>query len=102
VNREAESRRAEAVPTSMRLDLFLKVSRLIPRRTLAREVCEHGAISVNGHIAKSARPVKAGDVIEWCQHHRITTVKVAKIPRVRPGKQEAAELYESVRTSDGQ
>jgi ribosomal 50S subunit-recycling heat shock protein len=101
VSREAESRRDEAAPNSLRLDLFLKISRLIPRRSLARDVCEHGVISVNGRPAKSAHPVRIGDLIEWRQRHKVTAVKVARIPSIRPGKQEAATLYESVRTQDG-
>ena len=87
---------------AMRLDLFLKVSRLIPRRSLADEVCSHGAISVNGQLAKSAHLVKEGDVIEWRRLNRVTTVRVARIPKVRPAKQEATALYETVTTQDGQ
>jgi len=86
----------------MRLDLFLKVSRLIPRRSLAQEVCEHGGITVNGVTAKSSRLVRPGDLIQWRQHHKVTEVKVAQIPRVRPGKATAAGLYEPVRSDDAQ
>lgn len=92
----SESHRSDAGPPSMRLDLFLKGSRLIPRRSQAREVCERGAVSVNGHVVKSARPVKVGDVIELRQHSRIIAVRVAWIPAGRPGKHEAARLYEPV------
>ena len=88
--------------TAIRLDLFLKLSRLIPRRSLAKEVCDHGGITVNGVTAKSSRLVHAGDSIEWRQSHRVTCVKVAKIPGTRPRKAEADALYESVRTEDGQ
>ena len=45
----------------MRLDLFLKVSRLVPRRSLAQEFCDAGVVSVNGASAKSSKEVKAGD-----------------------------------------
>jgi ribosomal 50S subunit-recycling heat shock protein len=98
----SESHGSEVAPASMRLDLFLKGSRLIPRRSQAREVCERGAVSVNGRVAKSARPVKVGDVIEWRQHNRITAVKVVWIPAARPGKHEAAQLYERVGTEYGE
>jgi ribosomal 50S subunit-recycling heat shock protein len=81
---------------STRLDLFLKQSRIIPRRTLAREVCDHEGIKVNGQISKASRPVKVGDLIEFRQHKKVTTVKVSKIPRVAPGKKDAAHLYEVV------
>ncbi len=47
----------------MRLDLFLKASRLIKRRTIAREMCDNGRVLVNGREAKPAREVKQGDVI---------------------------------------
>ena len=87
---------------AIRLDLFLKLSRLIPRRSLAKEVCDHGGITVNGVTAKGSRLVHSGDCIEWRQSHRVTCVKVAKIPKTRPGKAEAAALYESARTEDAQ
>jgi ribosomal 50S subunit-recycling heat shock protein len=86
----------------MRLDLFLKSSRLIPRRSLAQDVCEHGAISVNGRVAKSTRPVKVGDWIEWRQQHKVTTVKIARIPKSRPSRQEAVALYETVAAENGE
>jgi ribosomal 50S subunit-recycling heat shock protein len=85
---------------SMRLDVFLKLSRLIPRRTLAQEACDHGGIKVNGVTAKSSRPVRAGDLIEWRHHHKLVAVKVAQIPRIRPGKADAATLYEALGTGD--
>ena len=47
----------------MRLDKFLKVSRLIKRRTVANEACDAGRVSVNGHLAKASYDVKTGDVI---------------------------------------
>ena len=48
----------------MRLDKYLKVSRLIKRRTVANEACNNGRVSVNGQPAKASREVKAGDIIE--------------------------------------
>jgi ribosomal 50S subunit-recycling heat shock protein len=82
----------------MRLDLFLKFSRLIPRRSLAQEVCEHGAVRVNGATAKSSRQVRPGDLIEWRQRHTVITLRVARTPSTQPGKKDAAALYEPVRT----
>jgi ribosomal 50S subunit-recycling heat shock protein len=99
VSRVAESQ--ADTPPSMRLDLFLKLSRLIARRSLAQEVCDHGGITVNGAIARSSRLVRPGDLIQWRQRHKVTAVKVAQIPRVRPGKADAAALYVSV-TEDAQ
>ena len=48
----------------MRLDKFLKVSRLIKRRTVANEACDAGRVSVNGQVAKASVKVKVGDIIE--------------------------------------
>ena len=78
----------------MRLDLFLKQSRLVPRRTLAQEMCEAGAVRVNGAPAKSSREVRAGDRIAIKQRGRITTASVLQIPLRPPSKADAASLYE--------
>ena len=100
---EAESRAVDTFAAqSMRLDLFLKLSRLIPRRTLAREVCDHGAVSVNGLVARGSRVVRVGDLIALRQRHKLTAVKVARIPRVSPTRSEAATLYEFVGSENGQ
>ena len=92
---------ASSVP-AMRLDLFLKFCRIIARRSLAQEVCDHGGITVNGVIAKSSRLVRPGDLIEWRQRYKVTAVKVAQIPRIQPRKADAAALYETVRLEDAQ
>ena len=81
---------------SIRLDLFLKISRLIPRRAMAQEVCQGGSILVNGRIAKGARLVRVGDLIEWRQKHKVIIVKIANIPAARPGKKEATTLFELI------
>jgi len=73
----------------MRLDKYLKVSRLIKRRTVANEACDGGRITVNGKIARASYDVKAGDVIEFgTVKVRVTAVENA----VR--KEQAADLYE--------
>jgi len=79
---------------SMRLDVFLKMSRIIPRRTLAREVCDHGGMWVNGRQAKGSRLVKVGDLIQWRQPGKVTTLKVSRIPSSNLGKKQARSLYE--------
>jgi len=81
---------------STRLDVFLKQSRIIPRRTLAREVCDQGGIRVNGQISKASRAVKVGDVIQFQQHKKVTTVEVLEIPEVAPARKDAARLYKLV------
>jgi ribosomal 50S subunit-recycling heat shock protein len=79
----------------MRLDLFLKQSRLVTRRSVAQQMCEAGAITLNGAQAKSAREVRTGDVIAIRQRGRITTVRVLDVPARPPSKAQAAALYET-------
>ncbi len=80
----------------MRLDLYLKLSRLVPRRTLAQQMCEAGAVRLNGATAKSAREVRVGDEIAIRQRGRITTVRVLLVPLKPPPKAQAASLYETL------
>jgi ribosomal 50S subunit-recycling heat shock protein len=80
----------------MRLDLFLKQSRLVPRRTLGQEMCEAGALKVNGLRAKSAHVIREGDLLSIRQRGKITTVRVVKVPSKPPSKQEAQSLYETI------
>ena len=76
----------------MRLDKFLKVSRLIKRRTVANEACDAGRVMVNGKAAKASVNVKAGDVIEI--EFGTTTVKVEVLDvQETVKKDEAKELY---------
>lgn len=77
----------------MRLDKYLKVSRLIKRRTVANEACENGRIALNGKIAKPAADVKEGDVIELTLGERIIKVKVLKISE-HVMKNDASDMYE--------
>ena len=79
----------------MRLDLFLKASRLSGRRTLAQKLCDAGRVSINGSLAKSAHAVKAGDEILIRRHSKLTTVRVLSIPTARQtARKEAASFYE--------
>ena len=76
----------------MRLDKFLKVSRLIKRRTVANEACDAGRVLVNGKTAKASLNVKAGDVIEIQFGTRTVKAEVLNVQEtVR--KEEAKELY---------
>ena len=82
---------------TMRLDLFLKVSRLVPRRSLAQELCDAGRISVNGGVAKSSKEIKTGDEIEIRRRGRVTQVLVNNLPTTKQvSKQSANELYHLV------
>jgi len=80
----------------MRLDIFLKLSRLVPRRTLAQEMCEAGVVKVNGLRAKSAHEVRERDQLSIRQRGRITTVRVVIVPSKPPSKREAPSLYETI------
>ncbi|HEY8563807.1 MAG TPA: RNA-binding S4 domain-containing protein [Pyrinomonadaceae bacterium] len=79
----------------VRLDLFLKTSRLIPRRSLAQEFCDAGLIKVNGAPAKSSKEVKANDEIEIKRRNRLTRLKILEIPAQKQvSKQAAPNLFE--------
>lgn len=76
----------------MRLDKFLKVSRIIKRRTVANEACDAGRVTVNGKPAKAGADVKIGDIIEIRFGNTTTRAEVLSLAEtVR--KEEAAELY---------
>ena len=79
----------------MRLDKFLKVSRLIKRRTVANEACDASHISVNGRMAKASYDVKVGDIIEISFGERVTRVKVLDV-RDFTARADAASLYEVI------
>ena len=64
----------------MRLDKFLKVSRLIKRRTVANDVADQGRIYVNDVLAKPAKKLKVGDIIKIEQYNKTVCVKVIEIP----------------------
>lgn len=78
----------------MRLDVFLKLSRLIPRRTLAQEFCDAGRIKVNGTKAKSSKDIRIGDEIAIIRSKRKTVVRVDSVPdKKQLSKELAGELY---------
>ena len=76
----------------MRLDKFLKVSRLIKRRTVANEACDAGRVLVNDRPAKASAQVKAGDVLEIQFGSKSVRVEVLNV-RETVKKEEAQELY---------
>lgn len=79
----------------MRLDKYLKVSRLIKRRTVANEACDGGRVAVNGKVVKASYDVKIGDVIEITFGSKTLTVRVTDV-REQVGKSDAATLYEAI------
>ena len=79
----------------MRLDKFLKVSRLIKRRTVANEACDNGRICVNGRVVKASYDVKVGDRIEISMGTRTVAVEVLEVSdNVR--KDDAAGMYKEI------
>ena len=76
----------------MRLDKFLKVSRLIKRRTVANEACDAGRVLVNGNVAKASAKVKVGDIIEIQFGTRTVKVEVLDIQETTK-KEEAKDLF---------
>lgn len=79
----------------MRIDKFLKVSRLIKRRTIANEVADAGRIEVNGRTVKASYQVKEGDIIEIAFGGRPVKAKVLSLAEPR-GKDVAREMYEII------
>lgn len=79
----------------MRLDKYLKVSRLIKRRTVANEACDNDRVTVNGRPARASYEVKVGDVIAIRFGERTLTVEVLAVED-NVGKAEAAALYREV------
>lgn len=80
----------------MRLDKFLKVSRLIKRRTVANEVSDMGRVLVNGTPAKPAKQIKENDIIEIEYATRTIKAKVLKVPTGNVSIQQAQELFQIV------
>ena len=79
----------------MRLDKYLKVSRLIKRRTVANEACDNGRISVNGKVVKASYEVKVGDHIEIAMGPRTVAVEVVLVAdNVR--KDDAVTMYKEI------
>ena len=83
----------------MRLDKFLKVSRLIKRRTVANEACDSARISVNGKAAKASYDVKLGDEITVAFGSKNVTVKVLEIKDTTK-KSESSGMYEVISETD--
>lgn len=79
----------------MRLDKYLKVSRLIKRRTVANEACDGGRVSANGKVVKASYDVKIGDSIEIRFGSKALNIRVTDI-REQVGKGDASTLYEVI------
>ena len=78
----------------MRLDLFLKVSRLVKSRSIAQELCDAGLVQVNGVAARSSKDVKVGDKLAIRRRTRLSEYSVIAVPSQKQvSKDKAAELY---------
>ena len=85
----------------MRLDLFLKTSRLVPRRSLAQELCDAGLVKVNDAPAKSSKEIKEGDLIEVTRRNNVTKVMIIGVPETKQvSKTAAADLYRMLEQTD--
>jgi ribosomal 50S subunit-recycling heat shock protein len=79
----------------MRLDLFLKVSRLVLRRTLAQDLCDAGKVKINGKMQKASREVKVDDELEVQRRDKILRVKILQVPNSKQvSRTDANTLYE--------
>ena len=85
----------------MRLDKYLKVSRIIKRRTIANEVCDAKKVSVNGKIARASYDVKEGDVLEIQMGDNILRAKVLSVNEYAT-KADASSMYQILGTSSVQ
>ena len=79
----------------MRLDKFLKVSRIIKRRTIANEACDQGRVSLNGKVARASADVKAGDVIEIQFGNKVFKAEILNVAKVVK-KDDATTLYKTI------
>ena len=79
----------------MRLDKFLKISRIIKRRTVANEACDTEHVNVNGRRAKASYDVKENDIIEITFGQRTLKIRVLDV-REHAAKADAASLYEVI------
>lgn len=79
----------------MRLDKFLKVSRLIKRRTVANEACDNGRVSVNGKVVKASYDVKVGDKLEIALGKRTLAVEVLQVAETVK-KDDAVGMYREI------
>lgn len=79
----------------MRIDKFLKVSRIIKRRTIANEACDAGRVMLNGKVVKAGADVKCGDIIEIQFGNNTTKVEVLSLQESTK-KEDAANMYRAI------
>lgn len=77
----------------MRLDKWLKLSRVIKRRTVANEVCDQGRVTINGRVAKASTEVKPGDQLAIHFGNKTLALEIARVPERPVAAKDAADLY---------
>ncbi len=77
----------------MRVDVFLKQSRLVKRRSLAKELCDDGVIALNGRPVRAGREVTIGNSLTLSLRHRRIEVEIVDVPKRPPSAAAAIELY---------
>ena len=80
----------------MRLDVFLKQVRLVKRRSLAKELCDEGAVQLNGRPARAGRDVAPGDALTLDLRHRHIEVEIVAVPERPPSAAQAGEFYRMI------
>ena len=78
----------------MRLDKWLKLSRVIKRRPIANEICDQGRVTINGRVAKASTEVKAGDKLEIRFGQRLLSLEIRQVPTGQVSTKMAPELYQ--------
>lgn len=81
----------------MRLDIFLKKSRLIKRRPVAKQMCDQGAVQVNGAVAKPGTRMAVGDLLLIANARRLVEVRILELPSGNVPRARAAQLYDVLR-----
>ena len=79
----------------MRLDKFLKVSRIIKRRVVANEACDAGRVTINGRVAKAANSVKCGDIVEIKFGEKVIKFEITSVAEVIK-KEDASSMFKVI------
>lgn len=74
--------------------MFLKQTRLVKRRSLAKELCDEGAVAINGHVARAGREISAGDSVTLTLRNRRLAFEVVGVPSRPPSVAAASDFYE--------
>ena len=87
----------EAIGAGMRVDVFLKMSRLVKRRSIAKELCEDGAVALNGRVARAGKELSEGDVLALSLWNRFMELEVVQTPDKPVPARDSRDLYRVIR-----